>query len=168
MASRVCLNCTAGLTTQNQSDFCSRSCTDDYWSMEYTEETHTRQYKQQISDEKAEKAMAKKTQTLVTLVDDLTGAEFAEGEGETVRFSLDGQRYTLDLNTKNAAAFRKALEKYVSVAQKVGAVSSTGAPSEAAQIRAWAAQNGKEVNERGRIPAALVEEYHAATATESA
>ncbi len=161
MTQRFCLNCTAGLTTRNESDFCSRKCTDDYWSMEYTGEIQTRETKKQTSDEKAEKAMAKKTEVLVTLVDDLTGTEFTEGEGETMRFTFDGTRYEIDLNNKNAAAFRKTMEKYTSKATQKGHA-STGSPSEAATIRAWAAENGKNVSDRGRIPQSVVDEYQAA------
>jgi hypothetical protein len=111
-----------------------------------------------------DKTMAKKTEVTVTLVDDLTGKEFQEGEGETVKFTVDGQRYELDLESKNAATFRKAFEKYTSKARKVGANSrgSNAAPAtEAAQIRAWAVLAGKTVNDRGRIPQSIVDEYRA-------
>ena len=40
------------------------------------------------------------------LVDDLDGTVLEPGAGETVRFSLDGTAYEIDLADENAAAFR--------------------------------------------------------------
>ncbi len=107
--------------------------------------------------------MAKKTEVLVSLVDDISGEEFTEGEGETFLFAFDGEKYELDLNKKNSEAFRRAVKKYVDAARVVTnrRVTSNG-PSEASEIRAWAAKEGKEVNDRGRIPQALVDAYRAA------
>lgn len=50
------------------------------------------------------------TRTTVMLIDDLEGGD-AE---ETVRFGLDGVEYEVDLNAKNAASLRKALDAWVS------------------------------------------------------
>lgn len=50
---------------------------------------------------------------IVKLTDDLEGGD-AE---ETVVFALDGRTYEIDLNSKNAAALRKDLDKYVSKAR---------------------------------------------------
>lgn len=147
-----CVNCSTLVV--GHSEFCSRRCSDQYWTMDI--ETV-------IAENKAkETIMAKKTEVLVTLVDDITGTEFTEGEGETVRYSLDGQRYEIDLMTKNAAAFRKAFEKYTKASRMVGARTVASEPSEATAIRTWAKEHGKDVNDRGRIPTALVEEYRAA------
>ncbi|MGD0880121.1 MAG: Lsr2 family protein [Acidimicrobiales bacterium] len=46
---------------------------------------------------------------IVKLTDDLDGGD----ADETVEFSLDGKSYQIDLNKKNAAGLRKALEPYV-------------------------------------------------------
>lgn len=43
--------------------------------------------------------------TLVQLIDDLDGTQFAEGKGETIQFGLDGVEYEIDLATKNAKKF---------------------------------------------------------------
>lgn len=51
--------------------------------------------------------MAQKVQ--IILEDDLDGSEATE----TVAFGLDGSQYEIDLNDKHAAAFRKAMEKYI-------------------------------------------------------
>lgn len=102
--------------------------------------------------------MAKKTEVLVTLVDDLTGEEFTEGDGETFSYSFDGEKYELDLNAKNAKAFRTAVAKYVKASRVVtGRRSNT--PSEAAEVRAWAKDNGVEVSPKGRIPEAVLAQY---------
>lgn len=50
---------------------------------------------------------------IVKLTDDLDGGD----ADETIVFGLDGKSYEIDLSTKNAAALRKALDKYVSAAR---------------------------------------------------
>jgi Lsr2 len=106
--------------------------------------------------------MAQKVQ--VILVDDMDGGS----ADETVSFSLDGVSYEIDLSTKNAAAFRDSLAQYVGTARKVGGRSagrgsarrrSGGGDNRTAQIREWARSNGQKVNERGRIPATVIEAY---------
>ena len=102
----------------------------------------------------------------VLLVDDIDGGS----ADETVSFSLDGVSYEIDLSSKNAASFRDALAQYVGQARRVGGRSSggraarsagrgRGGDSRTAEIREWARKNGHKVNERGRIPAAVVEAY---------
>ncbi len=106
------------------------------------------------------------------LVDDLDGTVLEVGEGETVLFSLDGTAYEIDLTDSNAAALRDALSPYVAAARSVStrsAAASTGRRTQKrsgqrdyAPIRAWAADNGYTVSERGRVPAAVLEAYDAA------
>ena len=101
----------------------------------------------------------------VLLVDDIDGGS----ADETVSFSLDGVSYEIDLSTKNAKTFRDALAQYVGQARRVGGRSSGGraargarrggGDNRTAEIREWARKNGHKVNERGRIPAAVVEAY---------
>jgi nucleoid-associated protein Lsr2 len=50
------------------------------------------------------------------LIDDLEGGDAAE----TVTFGLDGVSYEIDLSRKNAAALRKALERYITAARRRG------------------------------------------------
>ncbi len=77
-----------------------------------------------------------------------------------------GVTYTIDLSEKNAGKLRKALDPYLAVASRVGrnttsriaARSAAVAPSRSNRdqnqaIREWAAKNGYEVSERGRIRA---------------
>lgn len=105
--------------------------------------------------------MAQKVQVL--LVDDLDGGE----ADETVTFAIDGATYAIDLSSANAKKLRDSLQPFVEHARKEGAVRrrrSRGPSSRerSAEIRAWAKERGKKVNERGRIPAAIVEEFEAA------
>jgi hypothetical protein len=105
------------------------------------------------------------------LVDDIDGTVLEVGEGETVLFSLDGSAFEIDLTAENAAALRDALARYVSAARSI---SSSRASAEAARkrrrpgqqdysaMRAWAADNGFKVSERGRVPASVIEAYEAA------
>jgi hypothetical protein len=107
-------------------------------------------------------------QKVVThLLDDLDGKEAAE----TVAFGLDGALYEIDLSSKNAAKLRDAVAAYVGAARKAGRVPARGkgrtSGSAAADreqnqaIREWAKKQGLNVSERGRIPAEIVEKYHA-------
>ncbi len=106
------------------------------------------------------------TKTEVRLVDDLTG----EAADTTVKFSLDGTNYELDLSDKNANEMRETFAKFVSAARKVSgsgrrcARASKPAFSEVdpAAVRAWAAGHGIAVSARGRISKDVVERYSAA------
>lgn len=106
--------------------------------------------------------MAQKVQ--VILVDDVDGGT----ADETVSFALDGVAYEIDLSDKNAATFRDSLAQYVGLARRVGGRAAagrgtsrrkSGGDNKTAQIREWARANGHAVNERGRIPATVVEAY---------
>ena len=100
----------------------------------------------------------------VVLEDDLSGGP-AE---QTVRFAFEGTDYEIDLNAKNAAAFTKQLAPYLEHARRDGRAPSRRPGRKAANrqrsgdIRAWAKEHGVAVSERGRIPATVVEQYHAA------
>jgi hypothetical protein len=100
----------------------------------------------------------------VVLEDDLTGGP-AE---QTVRFAFDGTDYEIDLNAKNAAAFGKQLAPYLEHARKAGRAQprrprrTTAGRQRSGDIRAWAKEHGLAVSERGRIPAGVLAQYHAA------
>jgi hypothetical protein len=95
----------------------------------------------------------------VALEDDLTGGP-AE---QTVRFAFDGTGYEIDLNAKNAAAFSKQLAPYLAHARRAGRAQpgrggrTAVGRQRSGDIRAWARENGLTVNERGRIPAGVLE-----------
>ncbi len=112
--------------------------------------------------------MAKKV--TVTLVDDFDGEGNAD---ETVEFGLDGITYEIDLTTKNAAKLRADLKKWIDSGRRVGgrrrsrAAVAGGRGSidreQSAAIRDWARRNGHNVSTRGRIPADVIDAFHAAT-----
>lgn len=112
--------------------------------------------------------MARRTQ--VILVDDIDGGQ----ADETVTFGLDGSSYEIDLSSENAASLREAMASYVGAAHRIGRSGSRAAGQrgrvpattdreQTQAIRAWARRNGHTVSDRGRIPATIVEAYHAAT-----
>jgi Lsr2 len=103
------------------------------------------------------------TKITVALEDDLDGGP----ADETVRFGVGGTQYEIDLNKKNAAAFRKQLAPFVEHARRAGRGQRRPRTSSSRQrsddIRAWAKEKGIAVSDRGRIPASVVEQYEAAT-----
>jgi len=106
---------------------------------------------------------------ITTIIDDISNEEITDGDGGTVRFSFDGAHYEIDLSTRNADAFRKAVSEYVAAERKVGRGTRTATtaptrsdPDELARIRAWANENGHEVSARGRIAQSARDAYAAA------
>ncbi|MCP9957932.1 MULTISPECIES: histone-like nucleoid-structuring protein Lsr2 [Streptomyces] len=108
--------------------------------------------------------MAQKVQVL--LVDDLDGVE----ADETVTFALDGKTYEIDLTAANADKLRSLLEPYTKNGRRTGgrtaggrgkgrAAAATGGSPDTAKIRAWAKENGYNVNDRGRVPAEIKQAY---------
>jgi nucleoid-associated protein Lsr2 len=101
----------------------------------------------------------------VALEDDLDGGP----ADETVRFGLGGAQYEIDLSKKNATAFRKQLAPFPGHARRAGRGQRrhpgrpAGSRERSGGIRAWAKDQGIAVSDRGRIPASVVEQYHAAT-----
>lgn len=108
-------------------------------------------------------------QQTVTLVDDIDGGK----AHETVAFGLDGVSYEIDVHSRKAAALRKSLEDFVAAGRQVKPSSLirraatpkrsrvAGEPTPA-EIRLWAAEAGVTVSERGRISAAVREQFLAA------
>lgn len=110
--------------------------------------------------------MAQKIQTL--LIDDIDGSE-AEG---TIRFTLDGSEYEIDLSAAHSTELRKSLEKYVAHARKVGGTTRRAprgasrkgsSPTDSIAVRIWAREQGIDIKERGRVPASVIAKYKAAT-----
>jgi hypothetical protein len=105
----------------------------------------------------------------VVLEDDIDGTD----ADETVTFALDGVNYEIDLSAANADKLREALSLYIGHGRKVsgrrrsagggrrGGAAGASGPS-AADIRAWARENGYDVPERGRVAAEVREAYAAA------
>jgi hypothetical protein len=78
-------------------------------------------------------------------------------------------QYEIDLNKKNARAFRKKLTPFVEHARKAGPGQRRGpgrtasSRQRSAEIRAWAKARGLAVSDRGRIPASVAGQYEATT-----
>lgn len=113
--------------------------------------------------------MAQRVQ--VQLVDDLSGEE----AHETVRFSLDGTNYEIDLTQQNADSLRATLADYVDKGRKAGsgkqqasspkasspkASSSRSKREDTQQIRQWAQENGFNPSSRGRITQSIIDAYN--------
>lgn len=108
--------------------------------------------------------MARKVVTLTTLIDDLDGQALEDGQGETLKFGLDGSQYEIDLSKDNARELRDFLKRYVKVARPASGRRGAGSANrnskeELAAARAWLRDNGHEVSDRGRIPNELMELY---------
>ena len=100
----------------------------------------------------------------IEMTDDLDGSP-AE---VTVAFAVDGTAYEIDLSKRNAAAMRRAFDRYIEHARKAG---RNRRPSRRGRdrhssgaVREWARTRGLKVSERGRIPADVVAQYEKAHA----
>ena len=100
------------------------------------------------------------TKTVVSVVDDIDGTE----DAETVTFAYGGSTYEIDLARKNREALNAALSPFIAAARSAGRAraraSASRSDDDAAAVRAWAAENGIHVSERGRIPRHVREQYN--------
>jgi hypothetical protein len=109
--------------------------------------------------------MAQRVQVLLT--DDLDGST----ADVTLKFSLDGASYEIDLNKKNADKLRKAIAPYIAAGRRPTSArpqrsrrgATTSRDFDPAAVRAWATSNGVDVSLRGRVSASVLEQYRAAT-----
>lgn len=116
--------------------------------------------------------MAKKT--VIEFIDDITGQP-----GEDVKteyFVAEGYVHEIDLGPESRAQLEAAMKPFVEAGRRRRAINlsrwaegSTGTsasrptPIDREQnqaIRAWAAQQGMKVSDRGRIPANVLEAFH--------
>ena len=111
--------------------------------------------------------MAQKVTTL--LVDDITG----ETAVDTFRFGWQGKDYEIDLSAVNGKALEESLQEFIPHARVATNVATNGGRKQQRvsprtdrerinAIRAWAAGNGHELSDRGRIPHSVVDAYNAA------
>jgi len=109
---------------------------------------------------------------IIELVDDLDGTPIETGKGGTVSFALGKKSYDIDLSAANLEKLEQALAPFINAARASSASASTTARRgrsprkssglDLAAVREWARKNGHSVNERGRIPAAILDAYAAA------
>ena len=105
--------------------------------------------------------MTKRVKTI--LIDDIDGSN----ADETVSFSLDGVTYEIDLNGEHAAQLRDGFTWWIGHGRRVSGRRPRGARQAGVQlsdIRAWAAANGHQVSDRGRISAEIRAAYDQAHA----
>ena len=111
--------------------------------------------------------MAQKIQTILTC--DLEDGE--KPASQTLRFSVDGGAYEIDLCDKHAKQLRDAMTTFVDAARRVssrasagsrrGRASARGDRERTQAIREWARKKGLKVSERGRLSADIVAKWEA-------
>lgn len=108
----------------------------------------------------------------VVLTDDVDGSAGAA----TLTFGFEGASYELDLGPASREKMVKGLKPWIDAARHVSgrsARASSATPTRGPKkkvapavdnqaIRAWAAEHGLAVSERGRISASVLESYQAA------
>jgi hypothetical protein len=99
-------------------------------------------------------------------VDDLAHLEGQEIEAsETIDFAIDGELYRIDLGPDNAERMRKTFAEFINAAQLVLPKGhSRNRNDRAPEQRKWAAAQGYQVKDRGRIPRAIQDAWKAAVA----
>jgi hypothetical protein len=124
--------------------------------------------------------MAQRVHTV--LISDLSGDQVEDGL-ESVSFGYQGVDYVIDLTAKEAAGFDKVIAMYVQHARKAprrtsgsGSKSSgSGSGSSGSSrtsghahaerignVKKWAADQGLDYPQRGRLPKSLLDAYDAA------
>lgn len=86
-------------------------------------------------------------------------------------FAIDGVEYVLDCCEEHMVAFEQAWSPYVKAGRRVGRVNRPAKPRQStsstveadpAEVREWAAANGHEVSDRGRIPVTVMAAWESA------
>lgn len=108
--------------------------------------------------------MAQRVQ--VIRISDLSGADLGDG-GQTVKFGVNNASYEIDLSDDEVGELFTVLKPYIDNATKTSGRgvrrSRANTPEiDPKAVRAWAAANNVEVNDRGRIPADVIDKYKAA------
>jgi hypothetical protein len=119
--------------------------------------------------------VARIEEVTVSLIDDFDGTEAAE----TVKFSIDGKSYEIDLSRPNANELRRTLRPYIDRARAARrtpaarrttkGTSGRRGPArrsegyDRTEVRAWAKANRIKVAPRGRISNDVVEKWRNAS-----
>lgn len=112
----------------------------------------------------------------VTYVDDLTGETVDKSEIRTVKYVWEGVLYEIDVAQASYDKLALAIAPTIEMSRRVGAVKlgslqqpatgrgrTRGSDARNTKIREWAANNGYNVSERGRLPAQVLEAFEAAS-----
>lgn len=119
---------------------------------------------------------------VIRFIDDFSGKELPDGEGETLSYSLGEAYYEIDLGSDSRAKLEKLLQPWIDKSIEVEppqpepvvrrgrgpakATTRTQVPGEGpdylAAVRRWAAANGIEVAARGRVAQSVKDQYEAA------
>ena len=101
--------------------------------------------------------------------DDIDGTPLTDDQVNTVRFSVDGSDYVIDLSEDNATQFLELLAPYVKAAQPAPVARksrprATGGAkrSNSRRIRQWAQKQNLDVSDRRTIPKHIVQAYNEA------
>jgi hypothetical protein len=100
----------------------------------------------------------------VVISDDLDGSP----DAQTVRFSLDGTSYEIDLSEQNRTKLAQVVAPYIQAGRRItrsggrGGGRQGGRRTNLSDVRTWAKENGLHVSERGRISAEVIQKYDAA------
>lgn len=104
----------------------------------------------------------------VRYIDDIDGTDLGD-KPNAISFAVEGKEYSIDLSDENAEAFRAAVAPYIEAGHRVTGrnkaarrTSAQTSSTETKAIREWAQANGYDVSNRGRIPADVMQAYHAA------
>ncbi|MEU2361818.1 Lsr2 family protein [Streptomyces noursei] len=107
--------------------------------------------------------MAQKFVTIYT--DDLTGEESQDASTHTI--AIDGVAYEIDLGPDSYDKLLEAVGPFLKAGRRAGRIkgvagarrTTPNSAGDTAKIRAWAKENGIDVNDRGRVPASVREAY---------
>ncbi|GAA0579612.1 Lsr2 family protein [Streptomyces crystallinus] len=109
--------------------------------------------------------MAQRIVTIYT--DDLTGEE--SSEAATHQIAIDGVAYEIDLSPESYDKLMDAVSPFLTAGRRVRGTRAKAAPArqaggsnDTAAIRAWAKENGYDINDRGRVAAEIREAYNKA------
>jgi hypothetical protein len=82
-----------------------------------------------------------------------------------MRFAVNGTSYEIDLSSENSRALRSSLVRYIEHARKTpGGPAQARVPqkrTDTSAVREWARAHGKQISDRGRVPASVMTEYQA-------
>lgn len=96
-------------------------------------------------------------------IDDLDGST---NDVKTITFALGKEHYEIDLGPENKAQLTDALSPFIDHARRARKTTlkrtTNTEQKRRKEIRQWAQNNGHTIADNGRIPADIIDAYHAA------